>query len=751
MSTNKTIFETKMNALADSINTKAGLTGKKDLDEMKDAVDGIVVPSGNQDITTLDEYDVSAKATARISATERAKIIPGNIVTGQTILGVSGSAVVPSGNQDVTTLSEYDVTAKATARVSATERAKIIAENIKKDVTILGITGTYEGSGGGGTKPAYLISDGDTVSAFYFNTAYSLATFLSGLTYDQTDPTYGFSYAYLSFGYLIAIDLSSITGAGLTGYVLFWGDPDGPEVIYSTTTFDLSAVMPGMVVTTAGWQVTSLTPESSVTVDFDLSNAGFVAIVDNVVAQEAIAFGSTGGGKAHTFQIPTVSGTYTYTGSSQTVSITGYYSDFMTKSGTSSATSAGNYTVTISLTDTTNCQWSDGTTTAKTLNWSIAKAALPKPTLSEGAITLSASQPSATFTVSRAGNGTVSATSSNPSRIVASVSGTTVTLTASDTSTDASANIVVTVAEGTNYLAYTAQDVVCVASIETAITKTTAFITVTAASTQVPILYKMDASGKTMVIDWGDGNSDTYSSNLTTYNLRNHTYANAGSYRITFTPTAGATWTPGAYYKKTGSSWEINYNIFNLSSGEPTNISLTRFVSKGDVVTLSGSAFSSTSIEEVDMSDGLTGLRSDVFSGCASLVRAVLGSITLCETETGGNAGSLFRNCTSLTSVIFGDGTTTWGAYGSNFEYCAALTSFVIPAGITSVGGQFNGCTSLMELTCKATTPPAFYSSQISKLPAACAIYVPAASVASYKAATGWSDRADYIQAIPAA
>ena len=106
---------------------------------------GGITPTGNQDISTLNEYDVTDKATARVSATERAKIIPQNITSGTTILGVAGSAVVPSGNQDIETLNEYNVTAKATARISAAERAKIVAGNIKNGVTILGVTGTYEG------------------------------------------------------------------------------------------------------------------------------------------------------------------------------------------------------------------------------------------------------------------------------------------------------------------------------------------------------------------------------------------------------------------------------------------------------------------------------------------------------------------------------------------------------------------------------------------------------------------------------
>lgn len=56
----------------------------------------------------------------------------------------------PSGNQDISTLNEYDVSAKATARISAAERAKIIPANIADGVTILGVAGTHQGGGGGG-------------------------------------------------------------------------------------------------------------------------------------------------------------------------------------------------------------------------------------------------------------------------------------------------------------------------------------------------------------------------------------------------------------------------------------------------------------------------------------------------------------------------------------------------------------------------------------------------------------------------
>ena len=50
-----------------------------------------------------------------------------------------------SGNKDVADLTEQDVSTKATARISAAERAKIIPGNIKEGVTFLGVTGTHAG------------------------------------------------------------------------------------------------------------------------------------------------------------------------------------------------------------------------------------------------------------------------------------------------------------------------------------------------------------------------------------------------------------------------------------------------------------------------------------------------------------------------------------------------------------------------------------------------------------------------------
>jgi hypothetical protein len=59
-----------------------------------------------------------------------------------------------------------------------------------------------------------------------------------------------------------------------------------------------------------------------------------------------------------------------------------------------SATNAGNYTATVSLSDTANYVWEDGTKANITLSWSIAKAKITKPTITNTAIVYTGSEQS---------------------------------------------------------------------------------------------------------------------------------------------------------------------------------------------------------------------------------------------------------------------------------------------------------------------------------------------------------------------
>lgn len=83
---------------------------------------------------------------------------------------------------------------------------------------------------------------------------------------------------------------------------------------------------------------------------------------------------------------PTLKGSKTYNGKKQTVTLPA--SGFYTVSGTTSATKAGKYTVTVTLNDKTNTTWADGSTADLKLTWEITK---PSNTITVKNVTKTAS------------------------------------------------------------------------------------------------------------------------------------------------------------------------------------------------------------------------------------------------------------------------------------------------------------------------------------------------------------------------
>ena len=148
-----------------------------------------------------------------------------------------------------------------------------------------------------------------------------------------------------------------------------------------------------------------------------------------------------------TVNVPTQSGSLTYNGEAQSPSWSGYDSSKMTMGGTTSGTNAGSYDANFAT--TANYQWPDGTTEAKTVSWSIQKAA-GSLSISPESMTLDTSATSKVITVTRAGTGAISAQSSAPTIASVSVSGNQVTVTGL---ANGSANITISVAADTNYTA----------------------------------------------------------------------------------------------------------------------------------------------------------------------------------------------------------------------------------------------------------------------------------------------------------
>ena len=135
-----------------------------------------------------------------------------------------------------------------------------------------------------------------------------------------------------------------------------------------------------------------------------------------------------------------------------------------------------------------------------------------------------------------------------------------------------------------------------------------------------------------------------------------------------------------------------------------------------------------------------TGIGTGTFAGCNGLTSVTIGNGV---TSIGGGA---FGGCSGLTSIVIPDSVTNIDKHV--FSGCSSLTSVTIGNGVTSIGqAAFYGCGGLTNVTINATTPPTLISGSFNGTNE-CPIYVPSDSVDAYKAASGWSDYADRIQAI---
>lgn len=178
-------------------------------------------------------------------------------------------------------------------------------------------------------------------------------------------------------------------------------------------------------------------------------------------------------------------------------------------------------------------------------------------------------------------------------------------------------------------------------------------------------------------------------------------------------------------------------------------LSYTTSSGSGDIAcdgtsTLSSTNTSSTKSGYVTITTGdcTQHIGQSAFLGCTNLVSAQISSFVY-------TIGiSAFYGCTSLTSIALPDSIRQ--ILESGFENCTSLETVVIGTGNYSIGNNaFKGCSSLQSVTVKATVPPSLSSNAFANTNSTFTIYVPSASVNSYKTASGWSAYASRIQAIP--
>lgn len=170
---------------------------------------------------------------------------------------------------------------------------------------------------------------------------------------------------------------------------------------------------------------------------------------------------------------------------------------------------------------------------------------------------------------------------------------------------------------------------------------------------------------------------------------------------------------------------------------------LEEIIIPNTVSSIGNNAFNNCYAKKIKFPSQITTIPSSCCLNCVLLDNVIIpNSVTSIET-------SAFAGCYSLTNIELNEGLLTLG--DGVFNSCHALKKITIPSTVTSIGSAaFAYIEGLKEVYVLATTPPSGTSDMFSSQANDLIIYVPAASVEDYKAATNWSNYASKIQAIPA-
>ena len=168
---------------------------------------------------------------------------------------------------------------------------------------------------------------------------------------------------------------------------------------------------------------------------------------------------------------------------------------------------------------------------------------------------------------------------------------------------------------------------------------------------------------------------------------------------------------------------------------------LTTVTIPDGVTEISNYAFADcAALTTISIPAGVTSIGISAFANCAALT-----SIDIPAGVTTINS-NLFNGCTSLTAITIPDGVTSINS--SAFHSCSKLESITLPASVTSVYNYaFLECSMLAEVNIFAVSLQTYGYNAFMNTHADLKIYVPAASVDTYKA--GWSAYADKFAALP--
>lgn len=209
-----------------------------------------------------------------------------------------------------------------------------------------------------------------------------------------------------------------------------------------------------------------------------------------------------------------------------------------------------------------------------------------------------------------------------------------------------------------------------------------------AAACQIRTTFTRTSGAQNIVIDWGDGTTNTVTT--TTSTNTSHTYTVGAG---TVCSLGYTTFKIRVYLSGTGVSVLNNCNIMPvLLSGEISSNRICHVLEAyyGD---------STQNVTPVNFfSQGTNQTSLGVYS--------YLQFVKLPSTVTWTSWGSTFYNCTALLKVVMPTSNSTATSYTSAFSLCYNLLELVFPSnstGITSFVNTFNGCSNLRSITFPTT------------------------------------------------
>ena len=259
----------------------------------------------------------------------------------------------------------------------------------------------------------------------------------------------------------------------------------------------------------------------------------------------------------------------------------------------------------------------------------------------------------------------------------------------------------------------------------------------------------------TVVVDWGDGQTETISGNsLTTLVLTNrHEYAKPGRYVITL-DVSGEMYITGVYQhgcyllRHSADTSTLNYAYKNA---------IKRVEIGANVTNLGNYSFNECGgLEAITIPNGISGVGTNSFNSCLSLKCAcvprgakvdwsgLFANDYALETvafplSAGATISGHFSNCYALTDVRTPDSVT---ALSSTYGGCRSITKIYVPPATASIAAStFGNCYSIkiFDFSNHVSVPSLAATNAFANLPADAEFRVPSVLYGEWIAATNWT------------